>query len=136
MMGYDDEADDDYNIGPPGRPSRFDNSDIPDPDAEQGSWLTSRYGDRLPIPRHDENGEPFVHHDLDLLDEVGDFEDDPVPPFDMFNDFLGPQSLDEAEMWARIPDSSLNGLKGLVDYETRQRLHFYFLSVYDKHHGF
>lgn len=98
------------------------NSDIPDPD----DALPPRRND--PIPSYDEDG-------VRVLPEPYD-DNDPQPPFDVFNGMLGPQDPHEAYRWAREPDSSLNGLKKYATPRQIEDLHLYFLGVYDKHHGF
>lgn len=92
-----------------------------------------KYPYTLPLARHDENGEPY--YGPDDLDDVGYTDNDPIPPFDMFASFIGPQDMHEAEIWARTPDSSLNGLRDHTTPDQLQALHAYFLGVYDKHHG-
>jgi hypothetical protein len=72
----------------------------------------------------------------DDQDDLGDCPNEIIPPFDVFEDFVGPTDLHEAYRRARTPDSSLDPLRPFTTPEQLDDLHAYFVGVWDKHHGF
>ena len=64
------------------------------------------------------------------------FANEMVPPFDAYEDFIGPTDIHEAHRRARVPDSSLDLLREHATPDQLDDLHAYFVGVWDKHHGF